>query len=95
MIEQKKKLRLDELKVDSFVTTNATNEIKGGISDYGDYCDYTDDCDMSDDPHCFSGVLPCTQQPTNDINCNWSVNICTQQMLACYHGGGSRNPDAC
>ncbi len=42
MVEQKKKLRLDELQVDSFVTSAAT-EVKGGTSAIcsGWFCEMT------------------------------------------------------
>jgi hypothetical protein len=41
MIEQKKKLRLEELQVDSFVTTDQLNNaatIKGGFNSYFSDC---------------------------------------------------------
>ena len=88
MIEQKKKLRLDELQVKSFVTetTTATNTIQGG-QDY-----YTQNfvaCVIGASAFCngVPGTIENCNAATLNPSCLWTVNVCTQSPEVCYPQG--------
>ncbi len=66
MIEQKKKLRLDDLQVDSFVT-NVMLEKKGGLPQESYYCDGKSEY--------------CAGTGTNCGECNQFTRICTELVI--------------
>ncbi|MBD1208420.1 MAG: hypothetical protein H9535_08320 [Ignavibacteria bacterium] len=100
MIEQKKKFRLDELQVESFVTTSGFSRrtIRGGDDVTEPYDYYTRNftvCSIGTSALCggIAETIENCNAATLDPDCIWTENVCTQSPEICYPPEGLPTPE--